>query len=236
MEEIETIEPEYLEIKKEYEIKVDDNKIRIEMNNNEIIFTLFIDLSFNKYIKRFKIDELQKKYKIFEEEDIKEIYNYLINYEYEINENEKIIIFDNDNEIKLEEEIRLKNNEMIKELIKKKKKIKKEKNELEKQIYELDNIVNKDKYKNEINLIYNTNKEEECRIFGDKFVDKNKNNIELKINGNKNKLVNKYKLKKGDNKITMIIKNRIKDLRHMFNKCYNLKNIEELKYLNTKYS
>ena len=47
MEEPETIEPEYLDIKKEYEIKVDDNKIRIEMNNNEIIYTLVIDLSFN---------------------------------------------------------------------------------------------------------------------------------------------------------------------------------------------
>ena len=37
--------------------------------------------------------------------------------------------------------------------------MKKEKNELEKQVYELDNIVNKDKYKNEIDLIYNTKEE-----------------------------------------------------------------------------
>ena len=43
-------------IKKEHEIRIDDNKIRIEMNNNEIIFTLIINLSLNKYIKRFKID------------------------------------------------------------------------------------------------------------------------------------------------------------------------------------
>ena len=35
MEEPETIEPEYLDIKKEYEIKIEDNKIKIEMNNNE---------------------------------------------------------------------------------------------------------------------------------------------------------------------------------------------------------
>ena len=152
MEEIETIEPEYLEIKKEYEIKVDDNKIRIEMDNNEIIFTLFIDLSFNKYIKRFKIDEFRKKYKI-SEKDIKEIYNYLINCEYEINEKEKKLIINDEKEIKLEEEIRLTNEEMIKELILEIKNIKKEKNELENQVYELDNIVNKDKYKNEINLI-----------------------------------------------------------------------------------
>ena len=44
MEEPETIEPEYLDIKKEYEIKIEDNKIKIEMNNNEIIYRLYIDL------------------------------------------------------------------------------------------------------------------------------------------------------------------------------------------------
>ena len=33
----------------------------------------------------------------------------------------------------------------------------------------------------------------------------------------------------------MIIKNKIKDLQHMFHECYNLKNIDELKYLNVKY-
>ena len=235
MEEPETIEPEYFEIKKEYEIKLDDNKIRIEMNNNEIIFTLIIDLSFNKYIKRFKIDEFRKKYDISEEKDIKKIYNDLINYEYKINEKEKKIIFNNGKEIKLEEEIRLTNEEMIKELIYEIKNIKKEKNELEKQLYELDNIINKDKYKNEINLIYNTYEESECDIFGDQFVEKNKNNIELNINGNKNKLVSKYKLKNGDNTIKIIIKNKIKDLSYMFFGCNNLKNIEELKYLNVKY-
>ena len=124
---------------------------------------------------------------------------------------------------------------MIKELMLEIKNIKKEKNELEKQIYELDNIVNKDKYKNEINLIYNTEEEGEHRIFGDKFVKKNDNNIELNINGNKSKLVNKYKLKKGNNNINMIIKNRIEDLQYMFAECENLENINELKYLNTKY-
>ena len=33
-------------------------------------------------------------------------------------------------------------------------------------------------------------------IFGEKFVENNKNNIELNINGNKSDLENKYKLKK----------------------------------------
>ena len=156
MEEPETIEPEYIKIKKEHGIRINDNKIRIEMNNNEIIFSLIINLSFNKYIKRFKFDEFRKEFELSENTDIKKIYNYLINNEYEINEKEKKLIFDEYKEIKLEEEIRLTNEEMIKELILEIKNMKKEKNELENQVYELDKIVNKDKYKNEINLIYNT--------------------------------------------------------------------------------
>ena len=41
------------------------------MNNNEIIFALIINLSFNKYIKRFKIDEFRKKFKFPENKDLK---------------------------------------------------------------------------------------------------------------------------------------------------------------------
>ena len=143
----------------------------------------------------------------------------------------------NGKEIKIEEEVRLTNEEILKELIYEIKNMEKEKKELENQVYELDNIINKDKYKNEINLIYNTNEEKECQIFGDEFVKINENNIELNININRNKskLVKKYKLNKGDNNIKMIIKNKIKDLRNMFDSCENLKNIDELQYLNTKY-
>ena len=85
-------EPEYLEIKKEHEIRIDDNKIRIEMNNNEIIFTLIIDLSFNKYIKRYKHDSFKKEFEIPKEKSMKNIYDDLINYEYEINEKEKNLL------------------------------------------------------------------------------------------------------------------------------------------------
>ena len=92
MEEPETIEPEYLEIKKEHEIRIDDNKIRIEMNNNEIIFTLIIDLSFNKYIKRYKHESFKNEFKIPKEKSMQNIYNDLINYEYEINEKEKNLL------------------------------------------------------------------------------------------------------------------------------------------------
>ena len=64
--------------------------------------------------------------------------------------------------------------------------------------YAIDEI-NK-KYKNEINLKYITKEEKQEYIFGEEFAKNNKNNIELEINGEKSKLVNRYKLIKGVNK------------------------------------
>ena len=107
-------------------------------------------------------------------------------------------------------------------------------NELKVMVYELDDNI-KDKYRDEINLIYITEKEDNYNIFGEKFVKNNKNNIELDINGKRSKLVKEYKLRKGENNIKMKIKNKITDLHDMFYGCENLKNIDELKYLNTKY-
>ena len=71
------------------------------------------------------------------------------------------------------------------------------------------------------------------KIFGESFVENNKDNIDLIINGEKTKLINKYKLKKGENNITLIIKNKIDNFSNMFYKCKSLINIDELKYLNT---
>jgi len=90
------------------------------------------------------------------------------------------------------------------------------------------------KNKNEINIIYEADEEGFENIFGDEFVKNNRNNIELIINGNKNNLVEEYKLKKGENKVKIIIKNKITNLEKMFYECKSLKNIEELKYLDTK--
>ena len=90
------------------------------------------------------------------------------------------------------------------------------------------------KYKDEINLIYYTEKDGIENIFGKKFVENNKNNIELIINGIKNKLVSEYELKKGENNIRIIIKNKIINLEEMFICCKALKKIEELKYLDIK--
>ena len=57
-----------------------------------------------------------------------------------------------------------------------------------------------------------TEKEYNYNIFVEIFVKNNKNNIELNINGKKNKLIKKYKLRKGENNIKMKIKNKIKNL------------------------
>ena len=91
------------------------------------------------------------------------------------------------------------------------------------------------KYKNEINIKYMTKEEGVQRIFGEEFVGNNINNIILIINGKKSPLIDKYYLKKGENNITICIKNPLTNLSDMFSFCETLYNIDELKYLNTKY-
>ena len=72
------------------------------------------------------------------------------------------------------------------------------------------------RYKNEINIIYKTEEKGDENIFGEYFVENNKNNIELIINGEKNDLINRYKLQKGENNIKIIIKNKISNLNICF--------------------
>ena len=47
-----------------------------------------------------------------------------------------------------------------------------------------------------------------CNLFGEQFVIKNENNIELKINDVKSELIKVCELKKGENNIILIIKNK----------------------------
>ena len=86
-------------IKSEYKIKINDNKLRIEMINDEIIFILLIDLSY-KYIKKYKYNEIINELNLKENKDIKELYLYLIKSEYKIIDEEKKIIINNNKEIK----------------------------------------------------------------------------------------------------------------------------------------
>ena len=231
MSEQETIESEYID-NEEFEIKINDNKLKIELNNDEIKFTLMIGISRYKYIKNYKYDEIMKELNFSQYKDLKEIYNYLIKNKFKIiNEEKKIIL--NNKEIRLIEKV-LKNEELIgilieeireikddnknqntkiKELIREKqdkdnkiKILENKYNEIKELIYEIDdNIIGK--YKNEINIIYETEKEGKYNIFGEEFIKKNKNNIELNINGEKSNLIKEYNLKKGNNNIKIIIKN-----------------------------
>ena len=92
----------------------------------------------------------------------------------------------------------------------------------------------KTRFKKKINFIYFTENDGIQYIFGEKFVENNKNKIDLEINGIPSELVKKYKLKKGENNIQIKIKNKkITSLEDMFYKCNTLKNIEELEYLDT---
>ena len=78
MSEQETIRPESEESKKLYEIKINDNKLRIEINNDEIIFILILGISYYKYIKKYKYDEIIKELDILDYKDINEVYEHLI--------------------------------------------------------------------------------------------------------------------------------------------------------------
>ena len=78
-------------------------------------------------------------------------------------------------------------------------------------------------YRDKINLIYFANEIKTYTIFGYEFVQNNKNNVELIINGKKNQLVCDSELKKGDNIITLLIKNKLKNLRDMFSCCKIMK-------------
>ena len=99
------------------------------------------------------------------------------------------------------------------------------------------NIINElnNKYKNNINLIYFSKYGGFESIFGYEFVKNNKNNFDLIINGIEYNLIDYYyELKKGENNIQLIIKNKITNLEYMFYNCICLKNIDGLKYLDTK--
>ena len=74
-------------------------------------------------------------------------------------------------------------------------------------------------YEKKENYLSEDDKNNSNNIFGSKFVENNKNNIELIINSKKSELINKYELKVGINNIQMIIKNKIINFEFMFYNC-----------------
>ena len=208
-----------------------------KINKNKIKNNLYYNI--NK-IKDKKLNELAKE----KNEIIERYYNDIKNISLKINEINSII---NNNKLDIEilsidnksNEI-VQNLEIIRKYIKNNYSINKIKEEQDNQKEKIrlneEKIKNEEKfqYKNKINLVYFTEKEGVENIFGDNFVKNNKNNIDLIINENKTSLSNTYLLKKGENYITLIIKNKLTDLSYMFCNSFTLSNMEELKYLNTE--
>ena len=58
------------------------------------------------------------------------------------------------------------------------------------------------------------------KIFGKKFVEINKDNIELNINEKKNNLINEHKIRKGKNNIKIKIKDKITDFQNLNFICF----------------
>ena len=87
---------------------------------------------------------------------------------------------------------------------------------------------------NEISIIYNTKFKDDYNIFGEQFVENNKDKIELVINGKNKQLMANCQLQKGENIITIKIKEKLNDLSYMFNWCDSLKDIKGLKNLDVK--
>ena len=157
-------------------------------------------------------------------EELEQFKNYIIknnrkeqmpNKKEDISSNKNKILIDNNPDNKFNNNEKLNNN--LKDIIKK---------------FENNN------YKNKINLIYSVKSNAVYNIFGNEFVENNKDNIELIINGKQSKLVSVYELMPGENNITLIIKNNLINLSYMFYWCNSLKSIHELKNLDvsqTKY-
>ena len=84
---------------------------------------------------------------------------------------------------------------------------------------------------------YKIEKEKKIRIFGDKFVNNNKNNFQMIINGNIYELNSFYNIKnEKENEILQIKLKQIKDINnisYMFNGCSSLIELHDISKLNT---
>ena len=196
-----------------------------KFNYNEIINILNLPKDENneiiKILNYINIQIKGNKYKIINGEKCKKLIidkNEIILKENLMKDQEVINILIK--EINILKEENLQQNKRINDLIK----INEEKNNeiknLERKYDELkenfDNLEDEMRYKDEINLVYHTKSKGDESIFGEIFVENNKENIDLIINENKSELVSNLKLKKGDNHIKLVIKNKLINLGYMF--------------------
>ena len=109
-------------------------------------------------------------------------------------------------------------------------------NKLENKLKELNDKNNFDniyEFKKEFNLVYFAKFEGYYIILGKLFISNNKDKIEIMINDIKKPLMNKFLLDKGNNNIKIIIKEKLTNLENMFFGCTSLKDIGDLKFLDT---
>ena len=111
---------------------------------------------------------------------------------------------------------------------------------------ELDNMKIFKKYNNnQMSIVYKINKfDEEIQLFGEgyenSFVENNKENCYLLINGNKHQLCKKIKLSEDQKKnetleIKLIEEKPIIYMSHLFDNCYNLISLPDISNWNTKF-
>ena len=216
---METIMPEIeRRIYKKYELRLNDNLLIIERDNDEITFTLFIGISLYKYIKKYKYNEIIDELNLLQYKNIGHLYEYLITTEYKIKTEEKEIIINNNKKIKLNE-VRLKNEEIIEILINEINYFK-EKNQ--QQYGKIDELMKKnEEKKNKINILEKiTNQLNEKKFMLKKFesitnIEKKKQILTCEVNYIKetyNQLNERIKelIKKNeekDNKIKILKKN-----------------------------
>ena len=87
----------------------------------------------------------------------------------------------------------------------------------------------------EINIIYNTNKEE-INIFGSEFVENNKNLCKMIIDKKEYEIRDKYKVENNNNKKLMITLkgiDNITNMSYMFSECKSLFSLPDISKWNT---
>ena len=109
-----------------------------------------------------------------------------------------------------------------------------------KEICEIYNSINEQKYSNRFTICYSIDKEEfynesKIRIFGDIFVDNNEQNCYLIINGQKTKLTQFYNYNEEENElnITLVKTGNINNLNSMFAHCSSLTSLPDISRLDT---
>ena len=92
-------------------------------------------------------------------------------------------------------------------------------------------------YKKEITIIYENKEKEKIRLFGDKFIENNKNICKIFFNGKEQEIkrfiMNKNYIKYPIIKIKLRIYKNLIDMSYMFSECSYLKYLPDINKLNT---